>query len=500
MLLDTDRLKLIFGLKVRQLRQQQGITLSTLADRSGVSVSYLNEIESGKKYPKSEKVLVLAQALGTDYDTLVSMKLNKALEPVAALLKSPVLQQLPLEIFGIQPTDLLEILAQSPNRFSAFIRTITELSQHYGIDSEQFFSATLRSVQALHDNYFGDIEQAAESFLAENVAPNEAVNDELLAAILRQKFGFVIETFDKKTQPQFSILRSVFLSNHQKLLINEQLTPEQRFFTLGREIGYQVLQMHNRPLVSSVLEITSFEQMFNNFRASYFAGCLLISQAEMSHALNGFLRQTQWNDHSLLAIMAHFKATPEMLMQRVSNVLTSHFKINQLFLVRFDNVAGRNFFLNSKSLHLTNDPQTQVALREHYCRRSVSLRVLQEIATQQQNNTWNEQPLCRAQIVTYHATGTQYLIITLAKPSPPKPQLNSSVSLGLLIDDQLRALIGFLNDPALPQDVVGPTCERCALANCAERVVPPIWVKKQEQIQAVQEKVALFNKKNDQRK
>ena len=86
MSLNNEKVKLIFGLKLKQLRQDKGIQLSELADRAGFSVSYLNEIEKGKKYPKADKIFALARAIETDYDTLVSMKLSKKLEPIEELL------------------------------------------------------------------------------------------------------------------------------------------------------------------------------------------------------------------------------------------------------------------------------------------------------------------------------------------------------------------------------------------------------------------------------
>ena len=57
-----DNIKIIFGLKVKKLRAQKGYTFHQLAEKCGISVSYLNEIENGKKYPKGEKITELAKA------------------------------------------------------------------------------------------------------------------------------------------------------------------------------------------------------------------------------------------------------------------------------------------------------------------------------------------------------------------------------------------------------------------------------------------------------
>ena len=50
-----DYIKLIFGLKLKQVRSDSGLSLYGLAKKTGLSKSYLNEIEKGKKYPKPDR-------------------------------------------------------------------------------------------------------------------------------------------------------------------------------------------------------------------------------------------------------------------------------------------------------------------------------------------------------------------------------------------------------------------------------------------------------------
>ena len=77
MKLKKNSIKIIFGLKLKQIRQDKGLSLSELAALSSMSISYLNEIESGKKYPKTDKIASLSDALDVSYDSLVSIKLTK---------------------------------------------------------------------------------------------------------------------------------------------------------------------------------------------------------------------------------------------------------------------------------------------------------------------------------------------------------------------------------------------------------------------------------------
>ena len=53
------------------------------------------------------------------------------------------------------------------------------------------------------------------------------------------------------------------------------LSELQKKFILAREIGYQVLGLKERAMTSAPERVDSFEQVLNDFKASYFAGALL---------------------------------------------------------------------------------------------------------------------------------------------------------------------------------------------------------------------------------
>ena len=47
--LSAENLRYVLGLKLRRLRLERGLSLKELAARSGLAISYLSEIEKGKK-------------------------------------------------------------------------------------------------------------------------------------------------------------------------------------------------------------------------------------------------------------------------------------------------------------------------------------------------------------------------------------------------------------------------------------------------------------------
>ena len=77
--MEEEYIKLIFGLKLKQIRTDKSLSLFGLSKLTGLSKSYLNEIEKGKKYPKTDKIAMLSAKLDIPYDHFVSLKLDKNL-------------------------------------------------------------------------------------------------------------------------------------------------------------------------------------------------------------------------------------------------------------------------------------------------------------------------------------------------------------------------------------------------------------------------------------
>ncbi len=180
--------KIIFGLKIRQFRQEKGWNFEELSRQTGISVSYLNEIEKGKKFPKTDNRKALANALGLSEEFLLSPELTKQFAPLGDLLRSNFLSELPLDLFGIEVQQIVEIIARDPDRVNAFLSAILEIARVYSLREENFYFAALRAYQELRNNYFEEIESAAAAFVAQNKLPiNGGVPYFLLANLLEKK-------------------------------------------------------------------------------------------------------------------------------------------------------------------------------------------------------------------------------------------------------------------------------------------------------------------------
>ena len=67
----TDRTLDAVGPRLKQLRQRRDMTLSDLADETGISVSTLSRLEAGLRLPTLGQLLPLARAYGVTLDELV---------------------------------------------------------------------------------------------------------------------------------------------------------------------------------------------------------------------------------------------------------------------------------------------------------------------------------------------------------------------------------------------------------------------------------------------
>jgi XRE family transcriptional regulator, fatty acid utilization regulator len=468
---DEGHLKLIMGLKLKQLRTEKGMSLAALAAATNISISYLNEIEKGKKFPKPDKISLLANALEVNYDWLVSLKMNKKLAPVAEILQSRIMKEILLDVFGIDKSQLLDLLSRVPVKLNAFLNTLIEVSRNYGMRVENFYMSALRSYQEMHENYFEEIETAVDQFVAEaRVDRQQSLECDQLLMLLEEKFNYKVEDDGLSSQPELQELRSVLLPGKKpRLLFNKDLNRIQKAFIMGREIGFQAMKISERPNTTSWVEFDSFEQVLNNFKASYFACALLLDQQVLVKRLEQIFANSTFSGNAFIQLMDDFKVSPEILAHRITNLLPRFFGIQELFFLRFSHRNATEEFELTKEMHLAglHNPHANM-MQEHYCRRWVSINILRSLSHQLKKGIYNK-PLCMAQRSRYFGNEKEYLIISFAKPAMEGKDIHHSLSVGMLLTNQLKKKVQFWNDPSIPIRMVGETCQRCPATDCAER-------------------------------
>ncbi|MBI3500331.1 MAG: helix-turn-helix domain-containing protein [Bacteroidetes bacterium] len=416
--LSGGNIKIIFGLKIKQLRSEQNLSLVELAEKSHLSVSYLNEIEKGKKYPSGEKIASLSKALDIPYDKLVSIKLHKAHAPIASVLDSKILDEIPFEMFGIDRHKLVELISNAPAKVNAFISTIIEVARNHEFTQEHFLLAVLRSYQESHENYFPELEKSANSFAEKHSINNKvSVKPATLQKILEKEFGYEVNDTELPTYKEIKHMRAVSLEGKKKLLLNPALDDSQRAFIMAREIGFHYLHLKERPFTLPLMKVESFDHVLNNFKASYFAGALLMNEQSLVADMEKFFSAKKWSEENFLKLISKYTSSHETFIHRLTNILPYHFNLNNLFFLRFDNKIGTGHYALTKELHLNqlHNPHGS-NLDEHYCRRWVSIRVLKEMEKKKRKS---KEPVVGIQRSKYHNSENESRIQELSATNRP---------------------------------------------------------------------------------
>ena len=435
-------------------------------------------MKRGKKYPKAEKILQLANALDRSFDDLVSLKLEHQLNPLTGLLDSPLMQQFPFQLFGLNARDVIELVTRSPNEASTLIHTLGEIATSYDVRVEHFFYAALRSYQEAHQNYFADLEEATDGFIAEQGWHRaEPITNEMMRDVLTETYGYVLDEHTLDAYPDLQGFRSVFAAaDPPRLLINSRLLSAQKAFVLGREIGYRYLSLNDRATTSSPTEVRSFAQVINDFKASFFAGALIMPREQLTADLELFLARPQWDETAFTTLLTHYHVTPEMFFYRLSELIPTFLELPQLHFLRLHSEMGSLRYNLTKHLNMSELPLPHgLGLSEHYCRRWLSVRVLRALeARQQEVGKRVVEPVVGVQRSHFVGQKTEYFCISISRPLVLTPTTNTSVTLGFQIDDDFKKRVRFWDDPAIACVEINETCERCSLSElaCQDRAVP----------------------------
>jgi transcriptional regulator with XRE-family HTH domain/Zn-dependent peptidase ImmA (M78 family) len=456
MSLRTPNERIIFGLKLKHLRQKKKLSFEKFSEATGISVSYLNEMEKGKKYPKEDKLDSIAKVLEISTKELTSLDLGKNLSPISDLLNSNFLNELPLNLFDIDLAKVVEIIANAPAKVGAFISTLVEKSVSDFVEKQHLPK--------------GGMLKASQ-----------------LAKLLEKKYGYKIVENGLKAYPELSEIRSLFIPKSKRLLLNGQLSEMQKAFQFGKELGFKYLDLKERANTASLLRVNSFEEVLSHFKAGYFSAALLINRESFIEDMDRFFGREHWDGEFILNLLRKYQVSQETLIQRMTNILPQFFGLENLFMLRFIHTPSTGYFKMDKELHLNRKHRPHGnALSEHYCGRWQSISLLNSLADMQRSGRYTG-ALVGVQRSQYLGTNDEYLCFTLARPAYPSPEKNISITIGILIDKTLKERVKFLNDPTISIKEVNTTCERCPVENCKERTAPPTIVEAKNQRKRVQE-------------
>ena len=318
--------KLYAGVKLRETRTRLGLTQKTFADRLGVSLPYLNQMENNHRPLSAAVVLALATDFGMDVSELATGDAERIVADMREALADPVFA-------GMAPP--LSDLRLAATNAPAFARAFLELHRAYRQGSERLASLSealgrddtgprsspweeVRDFFHYCDNYLDAVDRAAERFATHENAGKSLV----------QRATEVLDQHGLKLS--FSDIPTMRAREGGVLYLSSRSDgPTQRF-----QLLHQIALLTQADLLEATLDLARFSSdtaraIARIGLANYFAGAALMPYRAF-HAAAEELR------HDLERLAERFGASIEQVAHRLSTLQRPGMKGIPFFFVRVD--------------------------------------------------------------------------------------------------------------------------------------------------------------------
>jgi len=324
----------LIGRTVRRLRTEQNLSQQALAQRLGISPSYLNLIEHDQRNVTASLIIKLAEMLRVDLAALSGAQERELETGLREAFSDPMLGGDPI------PDAELEGVAGNPNA----ARAVLSLYRAWRVAREDASGLALPSGRRLllpneeardvfHErgNYFAELESAAEGIAnALNVEPAET--NHAIAERLRH-----VHHVSVRVGPMEDALRR-YEPETRTLTLSEQLPRESR----GFHMAFQIILLEARDMVEALLAriAPSTPEAASLIRI----GLLNYAAAALLMPYHPFLDSARLLRHDCEALAGRWCVSFEQACHRLSTLQKSGARGIPFFFLRVDpagNVSKR---------------------------------------------------------------------------------------------------------------------------------------------------------------
>ena len=320
--------KLYAGAKLREIRGRMSLTQKSFADKLGVSLPYLNQMENNHRPVSAAVVLALAQEFGLDVTELTVGESERLVSDMREALADPVFAK---------ATPPLADLRLAASNAPALARAFLDLHRAYRQTHERLASldealgredASLRPSpweevrDFFHycDNYIDAVDRAAEHFAAP-AGPRSDIAQTAIAAL--EKRGITVDYSDTPETRHYDP------ATRRLILSDRAAGPTQRF-----QLLLQVALLTQNDLIEATLDLARFatpeaRDIAKIGLANYFAGAALLPY----RAFQAAALETR---HDLERLADLFGASIEQVAHRLSTLQRPGAKGIPFFFVRVD--------------------------------------------------------------------------------------------------------------------------------------------------------------------
>jgi len=431
------------GAPLRRLRRRENLTQAAMAERLGISPSYLNLIERNQR-PLTARVMM--QVIDRfDFDPRL-LREDEKVGGVAGLARR--LQDERFADLGIDREDVAEVLTAAPQVASAFARLYDAAGAMPQASYDPLAEAR-REIERWR-NHFADLDIAAEA-LADELRMSRGDIGAALTERLRERHQLTVRILPQNVMGDS--LRRLDLHARQ-LQISEMLPHSARNF----QVAVQLAQLERREDIAAIARGPDFadeaaRQLFARHLAGYFAAALIMPYGR-------FLRACEATGYDLLVLQRRFGVSFEQLAHRLTTLQRLGQRGLPFFMARIDRAGqySKRFAGASGVTLLESDASCPLWNVHRAFERPDELHV-QQIAIDGTDTAPSAHWFTIARAVTAGdgAEGARFAVV---------------VGLEARIAGDLAQARGLRLDASQAQDI-GPGCARCHRQNCRQRSLPP---------------------------
>jgi predicted transcriptional regulator/DNA-binding XRE family transcriptional regulator len=320
--------KLYAGAKLRELRGRLSLTQKDFAQKLGVSLPYLNQMENNNRPVSTGVVLGLAQEFGFDVTELQSGDEARLVGDMREALADPVFT-------GAAPAlaDLRLAAANAPTLARAFLdlhaayrqthERLASLDEALGREDARLQPSPWEEVRDFFhycDNYIDPVDRSAERFASQR-KPDETMADAAIRSLAAQQINVVFT--DAETVRHYD-------TASKTLAISRRSSHATRTF----QLLLQLALVTQSQLLDATLDLARFQSdeargIAKVGLANYFAGAAL-----MPYTM--FHKAAQETRHDLEILGTQFGASLEQVAHRLSTLQRPGAKGIPFFFVRVD--------------------------------------------------------------------------------------------------------------------------------------------------------------------
>jgi predicted transcriptional regulator/DNA-binding XRE family transcriptional regulator len=320
--------KLYAGAKLREIRARLGLTQKTFADKLGVSLPYLNQMENNHRPVSAAVVLALAQEFGLDVTELTVGESERLVSDMREALADPVFAQTspPLADLRLAASNAPALARAFLDLHRAYRQTherLASLDEALGREDASLRPSPWEEVRDFFhycDNYIDAVDRAAEHFATANGTQQDITR---IAIAALDKRGIATAFTDQLETRRYDP------TTKRLTLSNRTAGPTQRF-----QLLLQVALLTQNELIEATLDLARFatpeaRDIAKIGLANYFAGAALLPY----RAFQAAALQTR---HDLERLADLFGASIEQVAHRLSTLQRPGAKGIPFFFVRVD--------------------------------------------------------------------------------------------------------------------------------------------------------------------